>query len=139
MFVSRFAFPEQGGVFAAAALNLQVEAVEADIGLAADEPFCKGQVPLQNAVPLLEEVEVGSDFGPIAVGIGERTVVQLVVAIERIDMGLFGKVRGRREAPLLVHDGFNVGGFGHAFDLRELMLTVTAASEQAITCRRDRT
>ena len=45
---------------------MPIEAVVGDVGLSANKPFGKRQVPFQHLVPLLEPVKLRSDFRPIA-------------------------------------------------------------------------
>ena len=95
--------------------HVAVEAVVADVELAADEPLRVRQLPLADGVPLLGPVEqVGGLARPEALVVARRLVVQRGVGDQRVALELLR----RRERALLVEqrvDGvvFGVAVAGH--------------------------
>ena len=64
--VAGFAFPDDGGLVAARAGEVAVEAVGADVELAADEPLRVRLVPDEHLVPALDPGQRFGLFGPKA-------------------------------------------------------------------------
>jgi len=109
------ALPEDGEVVAVAVLDLAVDAVVAEVGLAADEPLGVGRVPVEDLGPRLEPSEFLGDAAPEAVGIFDGAPVECAVLVHGGDVpsrhaGLGRCRRGERAG--LVEDRVNPGGGG---------------------------
>jgi hypothetical protein len=75
-----------------------VEAVVADVGLAADEPLDRNvalEVILADFAPALLPVEAVGDFAPESVHVVDGLVVHALVLVHRLDVR-FGHEFGRR-------------------------------------------
>jgi len=91
------AFPDNGGLVAARAVEMSVEAVVAEVHFAADEPFGAGQVPVEHFVPRFEPVQFLCDTSPEGLGIFNGLLVHLLVLLEALDVRFLGKLGRRRE------------------------------------------
>ena len=78
------AFPDEGGLVGACAEGVAVDAVVAEVELAADEPFGPGEIPLEDFVPGLEPVEIAGDVGPEGFGIVDGLLVEGLVLGEAL-------------------------------------------------------
>ncbi len=73
--VARLAFPDERGLVAARRANVAVEAVGADVELAADEPLRVRRLPVEDLRPGLHPLELGGERRPERLGIGGRARV----------------------------------------------------------------
>jgi hypothetical protein len=96
-----------GGLVALALLDDAVEAVVGDVGPAADEPSGVGDIPLEDAVPLLEPVQLLSDAGPELLGVIDRLLMQPAVLVHRLDVGLLRELRQRIEEAVFLKRGLD--------------------------------
>src|SRR6185437_1353939 len=90
--------PDERGLVAAPAGEVAVEAVEADVGLAAEEPLREGRLPLEHGAEGLEPMQAGAGArAPELLRIVERQLAQAVVGGARAYMGAGGELgRGRK-------------------------------------------
>ena len=96
-YLARLAFPDDGSLVAACSESVAVDAVVAEIELAAHEPLGPGQVPFQHLVPGLEPVQVFGRLGPETLRILNRLLVHGLVLFEALDVGLCAELRRRRK------------------------------------------
>jgi len=96
--VAGFAFPKDGGVVAPASVDLQIQTVVRQVGLAADEPFDVGPFPVADRSPFLEPVMLFGDFRPELLGLANRSLVHGTVFVQRFDVRRRGKGLRRRES-----------------------------------------
>ncbi len=68
--------------------TMTVDAVVAEVELAADEPFCPGQIPLEHLVPGLEPVQFLRGLGPEFLRIFDRLLVHGLVLLQALDVRL---------------------------------------------------
>lgn len=92
------AFPDQGGLVAARAVQVSIDAVVRQVELTADEPLHVGRRPLHDRVPLAEPVELLGSLGPVGFGVVESLRVESLV----VDVGLRAERIGGRELAVLV-------------------------------------
>jgi hypothetical protein len=78
--IPRFAFPDNGGFVAACAADVPIDAVDARVQRAADEPFRMRRLPVQHLRPGREPIELGGEFGPEAFGVAIGARVHRLVA-----------------------------------------------------------
>ena len=72
--------------------QVQIEAVVADVGFAADEPLGEGLVPLEHLGIGLEPMQFLGEFGPEGDGVLLGFVPQRLVLFHRADTRPGGKV-----------------------------------------------
>ena len=95
--IAGLAFPNQGCLVAAPGGEMGVEAIVADVGLAAGEPAGERFVPLQHAIEGAEPVQLFlGEIPPELFRIGLGGVPQLLVLVERANAGLRRKLRRGR-------------------------------------------
>ena len=87
------ALPDERGLAGACAEGVAVDAVVAEIELAADEPLGPGQIPLENLVPGLEPVQILRRAGPEFFGVFDGLLVERLVLLEALDVGLGAELR----------------------------------------------
>ena len=102
------AFPDDRGLVGALAEGVAVDAVVAEVDLAADEPLGPGQIPLENFVPGLEPVELLRGFGPECFGIVDGLLVEGFVFGEALDVGLGAELRRRRKDAVFAQRGVDI-------------------------------
>ena len=134
----RLALPDDGGFVGAGSKGIAVDAVVAEIELAADEPLGPGQVPVENFVPGLEPVQLARHAGPEFFRIFNGLLVEGLVLFQALNVRL-GAELGRRGkdavfaecgVDVLVGDG--VRGQGrHAKSFREEVSKRCAATKKA--------
>ena len=73
--VTRLAFPDDGGAIAPRAVRVAIDAVGADVQLAADEPLRVGRFPAHHVGPGFNPVQLAGERRPEGLGIGRGTVV----------------------------------------------------------------
>ena len=95
--VTGLALPLDGGAVTETGVDVAVHAVDGGVDLAADEPLRVGRVPVQNGVPLPIPLEPAGLLLPEAESVGGRGVIGV-----RLDVGVRGELRGRREATCFV-------------------------------------
>ena len=111
------ALPDQRGLIRPRRAQVPVEAVVADIELAADEPLRVGLLPFQRPGPALEPDELG--FGlpaPELLGRLDGLAIQFAILGERLDLRLPGEAFRGRKHTLFVQDGIKASryvGCGH--------------------------
>ena len=96
------ALPDQRGLVGAGGAQVPVEAVVADIELAADEPLGIRLLPFQRPGPALEPDQFR--FGlpaPELLGRLDGFAIELAILGQRFEVGLAGEVLGRRKDALL--------------------------------------
>jgi hypothetical protein len=91
------AFPDDGGLVASADFDVAVEAVLAEVHLAADEPFGVGEIPVEHFIPRLEPVEFFRDSSPEGFGIFDGSLVHLFILLEGFDVCFLGEFGRRRK------------------------------------------
>src|SRR5690606_11742586 len=96
--VAGLPLPEEGRLRALRAVEVTVQAIVGGVQLPADEPFRLRGVPLQDAVPGAEPVELPRPPLPEPLRVLLRPAVDLLVPHE----GLRGEVGGRGEATVLL-------------------------------------
>src|SRR5271163_4911328 len=72
----------------ASSIEMAINAVVAQVGLAAHKPLGVGQVPIEHLAPRLEPVQFFGDAGPKALGIVDRMLVKRFVFGEAFYVGL---------------------------------------------------
>src|SRR5216683_633544 len=97
--VTRFPFPDDGGLVLAASLHMPVEAVVADVEFAADEPLGVRLVPDQHLVPAPEPVKLFSLLGPETVRVIFGPLPQPFILSHALYMGPRRKVLRRGKDP----------------------------------------
>jgi len=85
--VHRLTFPEDGGFFAEAAFDLEIDAVVADVEASADEPLGVRSVPFEHLVPHADPVQLLGDAGPEFLGLINRLAVHPQVLFARANTG----------------------------------------------------
>ena len=118
---SRLALPNQCRFVFAGGLHMAVETVVRDIELAAGKPFCPGQVPFQDLVPLFEPMQLVRDPGPEFLRLLDRFAVDALVLLQALDVRLPAEIFWTFELSILVQNGFDIaaaigrsGLLGHA-------------------------
>ncbi len=107
--IARLAFEDDRRLVAPPRGDVPIEAVEADVELAADEPLGERLVPLQHLGPFLGPGQRPCLLGPEAGLLPKRFVLGQV-----LEVGLGGKLRRRGEAAGFLQDAGDVGsGRGH--------------------------
>ncbi len=109
--VARFAFENEGGLVAHRPDKMTIQAVDAGIDFATDEPLREGLLPGENLLPFLEpgQLLLGG-LAPELIGIGERGLVHLLVLLEIAHERGLGKLRVGLEDALLLRQRFDVVG-----------------------------
>ncbi len=104
------AHPQQGGLVAAVAVDVAVDAVDGGVELAADEPGVVGRLELHHRAPRLGPVQGARLLRPegVRVLLGEGAL-RLVV-----DAALPGQPAARRDGRLALEQGLDVGLLGYA-------------------------
>ena len=121
--VARLALPDEGGLVAARGTDVPIEAVGADIELAADEPLRVGRLPLENLVPGPHPLQLAGEAGPEALEVRLRALVDARIGNDSITPPL----GGRGEAAVFVQERIN---FGHG-DYRSITATGDTQSGQS--------
>jgi hypothetical protein len=80
---------------------MTVDAVIAEVELAADKPLGPGEIPVEDLVPRLEPVQLAGCFGPEFFGIFDRLLIKGFVLLEALDVSLGAELRWRRENTIL--------------------------------------
>ncbi len=97
--IARLAFPDQRQLVLAPGLDVTVERVERDIGLAALEPLVEGRVRfVQHLVPGMVPLQVAGPLGPEGLRVFEGAGIDLFVVL---DMSV-GNDLGRRVVDLML-------------------------------------
>ncbi len=109
------AFPDEGGLVAARAADVPVDAVHAGVELAAHEPLRIGRRPLEHRVPRPHPLQFLREPGPEGLGIGRRARVDLRI----VHGGGGAEGRARLEAAVLAEERIDLRGrlrgvVGHA-------------------------
>ncbi len=100
---NRFTLPDNRRLAGAFAEGVAIDAVVAEIGLAADEPFGPRKVPFEDFGPGSEPVQLRGSLGPECFRIGNGAGIKLLVLFEGPDvgpgaeLGRWGERRGLRE------------------------------------------
>ncbi len=118
----RLALPDDRDLVAVAVLDLPVDAVVAEVRLAADEPLRVGELPLEDGVPRLEPVELPATSPQKPSGSRiERSYIARY-CVHRADVRAadrIGEPRRGREDPAFLQDGLDragvVRGIGHGW------------------------
>ena len=113
------ALPQDGGLVRLVAQGVAVDAVVAEVDLAADKPLRPGQVPFEDLGPGREPVQLLRDRTPEGFGIVDGLFVEGLVFLKGLDVRFRGEIRRRGEDAVLAEDGFEVriqggGGRRHA-------------------------
>jgi hypothetical protein len=105
-----FALPDQGCLVGDRGAEMAVQAIVADIELAADKPLGVGKLPLQDFFPGLEPDQFGFGLAmPEGLGVLDGFAVKLAVLGQGADVGARGEGFGRRENALFIEDGGEMG------------------------------
>ena len=99
----RFAFPQDGGLVAAALLDLPIEAIECDIGFGTGEPFGVGRFPIEHLVPRLEPTQFAGNSRPEFFRLIDGLAIERVVFRSRLDPRPGGKTFGRWKLTVFLH------------------------------------
>jgi hypothetical protein len=108
---ARLALPNNRGLILTPGIDVPVQTVVREIDLAADEPLRPGAIPFENFVPLLEPVQFAGNARPEFFGLVDRFLIEMLVFIERLDVGLLGKFGRTFELALLIQNRINVGTY----------------------------
>jgi hypothetical protein len=108
LFVTGFTFPNDGGLVAARAVEMAVEAVLAGIELSTDEPLGVGEFPVQDLLPLFAPDKMRSLASPEFLGVLEGFCVEFFVFGEGFDLCRAGDFFRRFENAGLFLVGFGV-------------------------------
>ena len=99
--LARLSFPNNRCLVAAGSQHVAIEAVVAQVELAAHKPLGPGLIPLQHLVPGLEPVQVACHSGPKALRIVDGPLVERLVLFQALDVSLGAELRrGRKDAKL---------------------------------------
>ncbi len=107
--VARLAFPHDGGLVAPRGARVAIDAVDARVDLAADEPPGVRRLPLEDAIPRPHPLQLGREPRPERFGVRVRRPVRVWI----------GDVRGappavrRREAAILLKERVDFGLMRH--------------------------
>ena len=107
-----FAFPDDGGLRFACAIEMTVEAVFAHVELATDEPLRVRAFPVEHLLEGLAPGEFLRFAAEELVRALDRLVIHLLVLRHRADAGLFGKLRTRLEHTIFDEEALRRGGRG---------------------------
>ena len=132
--LTRLALPNDRGFIFAPGFDVPVQAVVREIELAADKPLRPRAIPFQNFVPLLEPVQFAGNARPEFVGLLDRFFIEMLILIERLDVGLLGKLRRTRELALLIQNGIDIWTLGIDNALSAMLRTSTRRNYR-FTCR----
>src|ERR1700687_5130936 len=103
-----FALPDDRGFILAPGFDMAIQAVIREVDLAPDEPFRPRAIPFENLVPLLEPVKFAGNPRPEFVGVVDGFLVEMLVFVQRLDVGLFAELGRRLELALLIQNGIDV-------------------------------
>src|SRR5207237_10204023 len=78
--IARLTFPDDRGLVAAFAADVTVDAVDARIERACDEPFRVRRLPLEDARPGLDPLELAREPGPEFFRVGGRPLIDAGVS-----------------------------------------------------------
>ena len=106
----RFAFPHDRGLVLARSLDMPIQAVIGNIGLATNKPLGPGSIPLQNPVPRLKPVQFARDFAPKLLRVLYRFAVKAFVSLQAANVGARAKLRRRLKFTLFLKNRFNAAG-----------------------------
>ena len=87
---------------------MPVEAVVAQIQLAADKPLCPGQIPLQHFVPRLEPVEFLRDISPERLRVFDGLLIHSLVLFKALDVGSLRKLFRRGKDAIFAESRFEI-------------------------------
>ena len=106
--VARLALPDDGRLVLPRPGQVPVEAVVAGVGRAPHEPFGVRRLPVEDAVPLLEPVQLaGGLLGPEAFGVVLGPLVDLLVLGRGLEVGAGGELGRRREQAGFLEDALD--------------------------------
>ena len=95
--LARLPLPDDCGLAGAGSQSMPVDAVVAQVELAADKPFCRWQVPFEHLVPRLEPMQIFRDSSPEGLGIFDGFLVHHLVLFEAFDVCLVAELLRWRE------------------------------------------
>lgn len=108
VFTDGFGFPDEGWFFGVVAQGVAVDAVEAEVELAVNEPLGYREIPVEDFGPGLEPAKIAGGLGPEGFGIGDGAVVEGFVFGEGLDVRGRGEFRRRRKDAVFAKDGVEV-------------------------------
>src|ERR1700722_2416967 len=88
---------------------MTIDAVVAQVDLAAHEPLGRGKLPVEHPGPGSEPVEFAGNLCPEAFGILNGAAIKGLVLLQALHMRLRGKLGGRGEDSVLAQDRTQVG------------------------------
>ena len=102
-------FPDQGSSVFAPGLHVAVETVVGNVDLPADEPFHRGRIPFEHAIPGFEPVQLASYAAPELLRLLDRLFINSLVLFQALDVSLLSKFRWSLKLPVLFTYGINAG------------------------------
>ncbi len=106
--LARLPLPDDCGLAGTGSQGMAVDAVVAQVELAADKPFCRRQVPFEHLVPGFEPVQIFRDTGPEGLGIFDGFLVHRLVLFEALDVGLAAELLRWRKDPQFSKSGIQI-------------------------------
>ncbi len=106
--LARFALPNNRGLVAAGSQRMTIDAVVAQVQLAAHKPLGPRLIPLQHLVPGLEPVQIPGHAGPKALRIVNGLLVERLVFLKTLDVSLGAEFRRGREDTKLPKRGVQI-------------------------------
>src|SRR5262249_52411312 len=98
--IARLAFPDEGRLVAARSSYVSIEAVDAGVDRAADEPLGVRRLPVEDPIPGPRPFELRGKAGPERFGIPLRFGVQVLVVHDRAR----AEIRRRWKRPIFVKE-----------------------------------
>src|SRR5579884_1087693 len=105
---ARFAFPDECRFVAPPGGEVAIEAVVAQVDLAAGKPLCPWAVPLQNPLPGLEPVQLACNRAPELVRIFSSLLREPLILGHAVDMSVRAEFSRRRKDAQFVQNGIDV-------------------------------
>ena len=110
--IAGLAFPDERRLVAARRPDVAIEAVDARVDRAADEPFCVRRLPVEHAAPRRRPLELPRERGPERLRIALGLFVDARVGRDRARFELCGRFE---DAPL-IQQRIDIDGIGHDAD-----------------------
>ena len=113
--IARLPLPDQGRLVGAGAIQVAIEAVEAEVGGAPLKPLGKGRVaPIEHRVKRLKPVQLlPGQISPKAIGISLGFGTEGAIGLHRTDAGPRGQLSRWRKQALFLQHRLDRGGLTH--------------------------
>ena len=136
--IAGLAFPDDRGLVAARSAHVTVEAVDAGVQLAADEPLRVRRLPVEHGRPRTRPLELAGQARPECFGISRRLRIDALVGRDSLVLECLGRSEGAAFPEEVVELGML--RVGHAGILLHPCRTVSRSARQAARgpSRRDR-